>query len=210
MTAPMKHLLRILILSQCLAPLLAAAAGPAPAPAGATASRSALPARELMVEMRQIEAAQTGYAVGTQSAAPLLVPQQLQVSNGKPARFSLGQTQSLQWVQAVSAGGTLSGPSVKQSLVRMESGQSLSVLPRWPGGKQDVAVEIELQASQVGDRVGTELPVQTQSHLSTTLTLPLGQWTTIASTGTEAPRGVYRSDAATPSRRLLQLRVTAP
>lgn len=210
MNAPMKRLVRIVILSQCLLPLLAGAASHEPRPTGAAAQPSALPARALVLELRQIDAAPTGYVVGTQPSAPLLVPQQLQVSNGKQARFSLGQTQTLQWVQSVSAGGTLSGPSVNQALIRMEAGQSLSVLPRWPGGKRDVVAEIELQSNQVAERVGTDLPVQTHSQLSTTARLPLGQWTTIASTGVEAPRGMYSSTGSAPTRRLLQLRVTAP
>lgn len=192
--------------------LLAAEPGRAPAAAPRTAAPApqALPARALLLELRQIDAAQTGYVVGTQPAVPLLVPQQVQAVNGKPARFSLGQTQTLQWVQSVSAGGTLSGPSVNQALVRMEAGQSLSVLPRWPGGTQAVEVEIELESSQLAERVGTELPAQTHSQLATTVRLPLGQWTTIASTGAEAPRGVYSSTGSLPARRLLQLRVTAP
>jgi hypothetical protein len=73
-----------------------------------------------------------------------------------------------------------------------------------------VSVEIEVQSSSVGARSGAELPSQSRSALTTAVTLPLGQWVTIASSGTAARPGVVSSEAATESRRLLQIRVLAP
>lgn len=52
-----------------------------------------LPARDLNVELRQIEESSAGgYTVGTRPQTPLLTPQQMLVRNGSKASFSLGQT----------------------------------------------------------------------------------------------------------------------
>ncbi len=180
-----------------------------------------LPPRDLSVELRQIEeAAVGGYAVGTRPQAALLVPQQMLVRNGSKASFSLGQSIPLQWVQSVASHtSTLSvtgadassrGGSVTQALTWMDAGQSLAVKPRWPGGKQPVTLEVELQSAQMEPRPGAELPAQARSQVVTTVGAPLGQWVTIATTGSSAPRGVYSSESAPEARRLLQLRVSLP
>jgi hypothetical protein len=186
----------------------------------AASALAQLPRRDLTVELRQVEEGGGGYSVGTQPAAALLRPQQVQVRNGSKATFSIGQSIPLQWVQSVSsknsslsvpgAEARSSGGSVRQALTWLESGQKISVLPRWPGGKQEVTVEVEVQAAAVQARTGTELPAQTRSQLATTVGAPLGQWVTLATTGNSPQRGVYSSEAANDSRRLLQLRVSAP
>lgn len=124
-----------------------------------------LPARDLSVELRQIEEGSTGgYTTGTRPQAALLAPQQMLVRNGSKASFSLGQTIPLQWVQSVSSTtSTLSvtgadassrGGSVSQALVWMDAGQSLAVKPRWPGGKQPATVEVEMQSANLERRPG--------------------------------------------------------
>jgi hypothetical protein len=178
------------------------------------------PQRDLTVELRQVEEGSAGYVVGTQPRVALLAPQQVQVRNGRKATFSLGQSIPLQWVQSVSshnsslsvpgADARSSGGGVRQALTWMEAGQRISVLPRWPGGQQPVNVEVEVQSASVEARNGAELPIQSRSQLATTVGAPLGQWVTIATTGSSPQRGVYSSEAATEPRRLLQLRVSAP
>lgn len=163
-----------------------------------------LPRRDLTVEMRQVEEI-AGVAVSTQLREPMLAPQQIRVRNGAKASLRLGQSMPVQWVQAASARGT-----VVHAVTWMDAGQVLTVQPRWPGAKQAVTVEIEVQSAAVGDRVGTELPTQSRSHLATTVRAPLGQWVTMATTGGSPQRGVYSSEATSESRRLIQLRVLAP
>lgn len=169
-----------------------------------------LPARDLVMELRQIEEGGAAYVVGTRPQAPLLAPQQLQVRNGSQARLSLAQTTPLQWVQSVQAPGALTGAGVQQGLIWLQAGQSLQLRPRWPGGGKPVSVEIEVQTSSVQQQPGMALPTQERGELVTTVQAPLGQWVTIARSGQSAPSGSYRSDAATQRARLLQLRVTTP
>lgn len=167
-----------------------------------------LPRRDLVVELRQIEEGGAGYGVGTQPQAALLAPQQVQVRNGAKATLRLGQALPVQWVQAASRRG---GGEVKQALTWFEAGQSLSVQPRWPGGKQPVTLELEVQSASVQEQAGgAALPVQARSQVVTTVSAPLGQWVTVASTGAGPQPGVYGSEAAVQTRRLLQLRVLAP
>ena len=183
--------------------------------------QAALPKLDLIVELRQVEeSGGAGFTVGTQSPQPLLEQQQVQVRNGEKASLSMGQSLPMQWTQSVStqssslaAGGATAGSSggaVTQALVWMDAGQSLTVQPRWVGAKQPVSVEIEVQSASVGTRSGTELPTQSRSKLATTVTLPLGQWFTLATSGRAAQPGVISSEAASESRRLLQMRVLAP
>lgn len=202
----------------CLTLAVDAQTPPAKAPAKAE------PRRDLRVELRQVEEGGAGYGVGTQPRTPLLAPQQLQVRNGERATLRLGQSIPVQWVKSVeshtaalAAGGATAsrqGGGVTQEVMWMDAGQSLSVRPHWPGGRQPVTLELEVQAAGVdphaGVATGTPLPVQSRSQLVTTLTAPLGEWVTIASTGAAPQRGVYGSEAARDARRLLQLRVQAP
>jgi hypothetical protein len=178
-----------------------------------------LPKRDLIVELRQIEEGGAGYVVGTQHRAELLAPQQAQVRNGAKATFSIGQSIPLLWVEsggaysaslaASAATASSRGGGMQQALTWMEAGQKISVLPRWPGGTQEVTVDVEVQFSTVdAQRGGAQLPEQKHSQFVTTLGAPLGQWVTLATTGNSPQRGVYGSEAASDPRRLLQLRVT--
>lgn len=179
------------------------------------------PQRDLTVELRQIEEGSGAYVVGTQPAAALLAPQQVQVRNGAKATLSLGKTIPVQWVQSASVrndalaapgvSASSRGGGVKQAVTWLDASQNLTVQPRWPGGKQAVTVDVELQASSVEARTGgAELPTQSRSQVVTTVSAPLGQWVTIASTGGGPQGGVYGSEAAVETRRLIQLRVLAP
>lgn len=184
-------------------------------------AQAELPARDLTVALRQVEDA-GGVTIGTQSREPLLAMQQVRVRNGAKASLRLSQSIPMQWVQSassqsesLSAGGATAsknGGSVNNALVWMDAGQSLTVQPRWSGQiRQAVTVEIEVQSAAVGDRVGADLPTQARSHMNTTVSAPLGEWVTIATTGGgSAPPGVYGTGTVGESRRLLQLRVLAP
>ncbi len=169
-----------------------------------------LPARDLLVELRQVEEGSAGYVVGTRPQTPLLPPQQLQLRNGSQGRLSFSQSIPLQWVQAAQAAGPMSGAGVKQQLIWLQAGQSLVVRPRWPGGRQAATVEVEVQTASVEARPGAELPTQQRSELATTVQAPLGAWVTLARSGQSAPQGTYSSGAATQRPRLLQLRVSLP
>ncbi len=191
----------------------------------ALSAAAQLPPRELTVALRQVDDAQSaGYSVGTQTQRPTLTQQQVQVRNGEQASLRLGQSIPMQWLEAASmqsdsvsasapsaaASSSRRSGSVKNAVTWMDSGQSITLRPRWPGGQQPVTVELEVQTASVDARNGAELPAQSRSHVATTVSVELGQWVTIAATGTNAPAGVYSSKGSADSRRLLQIRVQAP
>ena len=180
-----------------------------------------LPQRNLIVDVRQVEAGSDGgYSVSTQSREALMTAQTVNVRNGEKASLNVSKSMPMQWVQSVSVqNGTLSASGmsatntsggVTNGLVWLEAGQSLQVQPRWPGGKQPVRVDIEAQSTHVAPRSGTELPDQTKSQLTTSVNVPLGQWLTIAISGSAPQAEVYSSQSAANSQRLLQIRVLAP
>ena len=180
-----------------------------------------LPQRNLIVDVRQVEAGSDGgYSVSTQSREALMTAQTVSVRNGEKASLNVSKSMPMQWVQSVSvqsASMNASGVSVSNTgggvtngLVWLEAGQSLQVQPRWPGGKQPVRVDIEVQSTNVAPRSGAELPNQSKSQLTTTVNVPLGQWLTVAISGSAPPAGVYSSQSASNSQRLLQIRVLAP
>ena len=181
-----------------------------------------LPKRDLMVELRQVEDGQaSGYTVGTQSQSAPWPAQAVRVRNGEKASVRMGQAMPVQWVQSVSAqsaGMTApgvnvrsSGGSVNQAMTWMNAGQSIEITPRWTGGKEDVALEVEVQTSAIGDQAASGLPKQSQSQLATTVTAPMGIWVIIASSGgAVAAKGSYGSETGNEVRRTIQVRVTAP
>lgn len=194
----------------CLAPLIAAAA----APKG-----------DLTVELRQIKEGDEGqeatgaYSVGTAPRAVEFAPQQVRVRNGEKASLQVNQSMPLQWVQKIeSQSATLSAASasassnaggVTQAVTWMEAGQSLTVTPHWPGGKQPARLEIEVQSSAVDERTSSDLPATTRQRYTTTVTAPLRQWVTIATSGSPAKAGSYSSAGTSDGRRLIQIRVIA-
>ncbi|WP_180125930.1 hypothetical protein [Rhodoferax sp. BLA1] len=179
-----------------------------------------LPQRNLIVDVRQVEAGnEGGYSASTTREA-LMTAQTVSVRNGEKASFHVSKSMPMQWVQSVSVqSASMSAPGVSASntgggvtngLVWLEAGQSLQVQPHWPGGKQPVRLDIDVQSTSVGHRTGTELPDQSKSQLVTTVNAPLGQWVTVAISGSAPQAGVYSSQAAANSQRLLQIRVLAP
>lgn len=179
-----------------------------------------VPKRDLTVELRQVGEASSGLTVSTQTGQPLLTPQQVRVRNGEKASLRLEQAMPMQWVRSVEGQSvSLAAPGVSASnrsggvsnaVTWMDAGQSITVKPRWPGGKQPVTVEVEVRSASVDERVGADLPKQARTETVTTVTAPLGQWITIASSGSGAASGTYSSEAGTESPRLLQIRMLAP
>jgi hypothetical protein len=164
---------------------------------------------DLMVELRQV-AEQAGDVVGTQPRTPPLAPQQVLVRNGEKATLRMAQSLPVKWTQAVTQGGRREGAGVRYGLVWMEAGQGFTVTPRWPGGRQPATLQIEVTSASVDASSGAELPSQRRSEVATTLSAPLGQWVTVASTGGDAAaNGVYSSRGSGDARQLIQLRVSS-
>jgi hypothetical protein len=186
------------------------------------------PKTDLTVELRQVKEGheeQDGpqssggtYAAGSASRAVDFAPQQVRVRNGEKASLQINQSMPLQWVQkiesqsatlsAASATASSSAGGVTQAVTWMESGQSLTVTPNWPGGKQAVKLEIEVQSSTVDERTSSDLPATARQRYSTTVSAPLRQWVTIATTGNAARPGSYSSAGSSDGRRLIQVRVS--
>ena len=199
------------------------------------AADAPLPKRDLTVELRQTEEGReegNHYLAGSADNS-VWEPQMVQVRNGEKALLRMNAAFPMQWTQSVSgqaAGSNKSGTagsaatggstnvnvnnnaasSVTNALHWFDAGQSISVLPRWPGGSKPAVVEIEVQRAAMDQRVGADLPEQTRNTVSTTLTLPLAEWVTIAATGKAAKAGTYSSESGLQVRRLLQIRVMAP
>ncbi len=172
-----------------------------------------LPKRDLTVELRQIEEGRdegASYRAGPSDAAPLLIPQKIQVRNGEKGALRMNLSVPIQWLEAAQAGSSQSGAGVKQALQWFDVGQTLSVTPRWPGGNRDAAVEVEVQQADMATRSNADMPSQSRSQFSSTVTAPLAQWVTIAATGSgPARQGSYSSEGGG-GRRLLQIRVMVP
>lgn len=222
-----------LILAHTLTATLLIGLGGTAAWAQKSKAPSASVARDLTIELRQVReghegpdaaamVAGTTYtagSAGTASHGPEISPQQVRVRSGEKASLSLNQSQPLQWVQrietasaslsAASASASSQSGGVTQAVTWMESGQSLSVTPHWAGGKQPVKLEIEMLAAHVDDRTGTDLPATQRRHLSTTVTAPLNQWVTLATSGKTPKPGTYSSAGSSEGRVLVQIRVSA-
>ena len=184
---------------------------------------------DLTVELRQVkegeedqdsnpQASAGAYTVGTANRAVDFAPQQVRVRNGEKASLQINQSMPMQWVQKIesqsatlSAGGTSASSSsggVTQAVTWMESGQSLTVTPHWPGGKLPVKIEIEVQSSAVDERVSSDLPATQRQRYTSTVSAPLNRWVTIASSGKPARAGSYSSAGSSEGRRLRQIRVS--
>lgn len=193
------------------------------------ATWAAQPKTDLTVELRQVQEGQEDqdsphtasgvYTAGTASRAVDVAPQQVRVRNGEKASLQINQSLPLQWVQkiesqsatlsAAGASASNSAGGVTQAVTWMESGQSLTVTPNWPGGKQAVKLEIEVQSSAVDERTSSDLPATARQRHSTTVSAPLRQWVTIAASGSAAKAGTYSSAGSSDRRRLIQVRVLA-
>lgn len=191
----------------------------------ARAADAPLPRRDLTVELRQWEEGSEGgsrYAAGSADSATW-EPQMVQVRNGQKALLRMNDAIPMQWTQSV--GGQLpataqssnstafianAASGVTNALVWFDAGQSITVQPKWPGGNKPAVVEVEVQRAAADARSDADLPKQTRNTVSTTLTVPLAEWVTIAATGSAPKAGVYSSNAGLQVRRLLQMRVMAP
>ncbi len=182
---------------------------------------------DLTVELRQVKdgeqdqpnAPAAAYTVGTANRAVDFAPQQVRVRSGEKASLQINQSMPMQWVQKIesqsatlSAAGTSASSQsggVTQAVTWMESGQSFTVTPHWSGGKKPVKLEIEVQSSAVDERTSSDLPATARQRYSTTVTVPLNQWVTIATNGRSTGAGSYSSSGTSDVRRLMQIRVTA-
>lgn len=195
------------------------------------AGAAALPARDLTVELRQIDESRLRAADAVQDATvgksfsagaasiPEWEPQMVQVRNGEKASLRMQSSWPMQWVKSAfvqtdksAASGSTAAAGVQNALAWFDAGQSISVHPKWGGGKTAV-VELEVQSAGFEARTGADLPAQQRNAVTTTVTAPLAQWVTIAATGKSPPAtqaNTYSSDSAQQTRRLLQIRVMAP
>lgn len=205
---------------------LAAAAVLAPAqaqqrPAGTT--EAALPARNLLVEVRQADQAQGQDHGGGLDGGSVVIrsdgrvqgsagvtlqsrsqsrnaglTQQVRVLNGARASVRLAQALPLQWWQVV---WTPQGPQALPSTQWAEAVRGFVVQPAWAGGDQPVRVEISTEAGAAG-------------RVLTTVEVPLGQWVTVASSSDasqSSERGVLSSrEVRRTQEQVVELRVTAP
>lgn len=190
---------RALWLGACLAALtrlVPAQSDPAPAsPAGA-----ALPLRNLLIEVRQIgqdsrmrerldasiaarvRPGESDASIGItaradQSRRSDSAQQHVLVLNGRRAAIMLGQSVALQLLQTVRRNGVWRNVP---GTLWLQAGTGFDALPRWDGSDM---VELELSANQSrGTVVG---PGAGNAAVSTTLMLPLGEWTTIAESAQE-------------------------
>ncbi|MGI9134544.1 MAG: hypothetical protein ACR2I0_11475 [Rhodoferax sp.] len=179
-----------------------------------------LPQVDFSVELRQVDdQSEGGYSVTTRPRAGALVAQRVTVRNGEKALLRWSQSVPMQWVQkmetqsttgasATPTNGQTTGAGITNALVWMEAGQSLVVTPHWPGGKQPVGLEIDIQKAALEGHGGSELPRQQRSQTLTTLRAPLGEWVTVASEGEAPTSGSYSSAAAAQAPRKIQIRVT--
>lgn len=179
----------------------------------AAVAQAQLPARDLAVELRQIEDRTeegNSYRAGSADAGKALAPQKIQVRNGQKAQLRMNLSVPMQWVEAVQAPSANSGAGVKQALQWFDVGQSVTVTPRWPGGNRAATVELEVQQANMATRSNADMPSQSRSQFSSTVTAPLAQWVTVAASGpAPARQGSYSSEGGG-VRRLLQIRVMVP
>lgn len=197
----------------------------------AGAAQPALPAEDLIVQIRMVSDAElaadvaTGDATKSAAQRGLSVSssadesasartQEIRVRNGETASMSWSQALPIQWLQAAELrGGTTraGGGGFVNGLVWLRAGQSLSVQPRWPGGRQPVRLDLRLEIERIGDRRGQDVPSSSLQVSASTLSLSLGQWTTFAATGTAEPPldpATWSTQALrTRGRQLMQVRV---
>jgi hypothetical protein len=182
------------------------------------AAPTALPLRNLLVEVRQVQSGDSRVAgVGVDAAGRLAgrvgrtqdnasAAQQTLVLNGRTARIALQTTTPIRLLQGFVRNGRV---VTTAGTVLLEAGTGFSATPRWDGG---MLVELELAAQQAL-RSGSAIPRATASSTtSSVLALPLDEWTTVGEseqngqsssnglTGTEQQSGQTRTE--------VQVRVT--
>ena len=187
-----------------------------------------LPARDVTVELRQIEETfgePAGYSVSANAGAgpAALSYQKILVRNGEKASLKMGQSTPKQWVQSVTSGSsTTSATGTATSAANtafgatnvlewLQSGYSITVQPRWTGGNKAATVEFELEQKDLQTHNNADMPTQAHRQFSSTVTAPLAQWVTVSSAGEVPKPGVYSSNPAHKAgRQALQIRVLVP
>ncbi len=128
--------------------------------------------------------------------------ERLSVLNGHEASVRLTRQQPLQWLdyRVVDAQSRKARAVTQTQMVERSSG--FSVKPDWKGGNAPVQLTIKVLTAQADG----------QAELSTTATVPLDSWHTVARSGGSAkalPKGSYgTAEAESISQRELQLRVS--
>ncbi len=173
----------------------------------ADAAQPTLPAEDLIVQIRMVSEAELAadvaaiYATNSAPQQGLIVSnsanesasartEEVRVRNGESASMSWSQTMPIQWLQAAELRGRTTragGGGLVNGLIWLRAGQSLSVQPRWPGGRHRVLLDLRLEIERIGDRRGQDVPSSSLETSASTLSLSLGQWTTFAATGTAQP-----------------------
>lgn len=148
--------------------------------------------------------------------------QQVRVLNGERASVRLSQTAPYTFYRVL---WTPDGAVIAPATVWQENNQGIVVQPRWTGG--DAPVEITLSAQTVAtvssmtraerlilQHQGQNPQGATTLRTLTTVEVPLGEWVTVAESGTEqttSTRNTWSTQEARSSERyVVQLRITAP
>ena len=200
--------------------------------AAALAAPPPLPAVNLVVQIRivrdadmapddsatttsTLSAPRHGQSYGTSALDPRAnESQELRVLNGESASFRWSQSVPFQWRQAAAAGpsaarGTRAG--IVNAVTWLQAGRALFVQPHWPGGSQPVRLQVRLESDSIGERPGDELPATSARQSGTTLSVPMGRWTTLAVTGSAqaapSPGSWSTQSSRTSERQWLQVRV---
>jgi len=205
---------------------------------GVARAEKPLPAGDLLVELREVDAApSSGWSArsGDAGAARQRPVQQVRVANGAKASVNVGVTRPLQTWQAAPAAllptsiaPPLSPPGAPAKappppapgqampmaapdLQWLEAGQQLTVTVRWPGGREPASVVLSAKASRFDPTVApgsAEPPQRSDNKLETTVLAPLGQWVTLAASGADADDANVVASAQAQAPRVLQLRVS--
>jgi len=126
-----------------------------------------------------------------------------QIGSGPPpAGGSVSMNRSSEWRERSEGGG------FQQQVTWLQTGQSLAVQPVWPGGNAPVDITIDLQQANAGPGTSTMTPRQNSVQVATSVLGAIGEWVTIAATGSAQAPGSYSSDAARNPPRALQVRIT--
>jgi len=142
-------------------------------------------------------------AAGYQSQAQGRHSSSTSLSSGGTTPSSLSQARSGEFR------GHSEGGAFQQQVVWLQTGQSLAVQPSWPGGNAPVDISVDLQQANAGPGTSTMTPRHNTVQVATSVYAALGEWVTIASTGSaQQPPGTYSTQAAREPSRALQVRVT--
>jgi hypothetical protein len=147
------------------------------------ANQAPLPLRNLLIEVRQVQAdisQRSGVELGNQPGVQMnqarnsgTATQQALVLNGRPVRLGLQTTTPIRLRQSWVRNGQL---MTAVGTVLLEAGTGFSATPRWDGG---TLLELELAAQQAL-RSGNTVPgAMASSSASSVLALPLDEWTTV-------------------------------